>query len=433
VFNYPFPQNTNTIKRKIRLVEYASCGYGDFVLCEILGPPIPPHINPYYAGWATNLVGVPPMASVVIPNDFINFSHPNASIKQYATTLAIRDGLMGNIVQNSCKTVTKVLDFALGWIWGRRWSFETVCEVIQIPFADPRYTVPNWNVGTVHSGSSGSALFTGNNRIVGTYSGAIYNNCNSGAFWFGRLPSYYYNSKIKYTLNPENKFWVDQTGIEGRNRNCYDVIDYNYGQRYDLYPAKYYQRENALTFNSRTDVYLGRDLVNEVNIKREADFTFNAGGSVILGPGFTAEAGSNFTARAGISCNPSSSYRIKYENEGFNDYEKIARQELFDRMMSINLPEFLDLTDKLETKSMAVSVFPNPAKDKLHLYIGFIPNKSIKINMLDVLGKIVYENNLVAENGIEVEIPLDEIPEGLYQIVLTSGYKTSNHRIVVKK
>lgn len=182
-------QKSNTIKRKVRLVDHVSCGYGDFAICEILGAPIPAHINPYYAGWATNLIGVPPMLNVVIVNDFINISHPNGSTKQVATTNSMQDGLAGNIAQTSCKLVTKFFDFALGWLWGRRWSFESVCEVIQIPFVDPRYTVTRWNTGTTYGGSSGSSLFTGNNRIVGVFSGSLPNSCNIGAFWFGRLPS----------------------------------------------------------------------------------------------------------------------------------------------------------------------------------------------------------------------------------------------------
>lgn len=187
-----------------------------------------------------------------------------------------------------------------------------------------------------------------------------------------------------------------------------------------------------MVFNSRTDVYLGKGFNNEVTVKSEADYTFNAGGSVVLGPGFTAEAGSNFTARAGISCSPSSTYR-KSTGDDVSGYEGQAQRELFARMDAINLPEQIDLTNEQSIKDMAIIIFPNPAKDFINLYVGYIPADNLNITIFDAMGKEVYKNIFSTFRGADLEIPIIDIANGVYQVSLVSGDTRSYQKLVIQK
>jgi hypothetical protein len=170
-FNYQSPpnqlgkvfekiQNTDRyklfkIKRKVRLVDKVSCGYGDFALCEILGSPIPPHFTPYFAGWS-------PLAPLSSSGDFMTMGHSNSSLKEAAATIFMQNGLTTYSAEKSCQVVTKVIDFLFGWIWKRRFSTQVICQYVQIPFVDTRFIVFAYNYGATSQGASGSSIFNGN-------------------------------------------------------------------------------------------------------------------------------------------------------------------------------------------------------------------------------------------------------------------------------
>lgn len=441
-FNYQSPPNQlgrvlreqqtdsiYNITRRVRLVAKVDCPYGDFALCEILGQSIPPNFLPYYAGWSPNVTAGSALSFAVIADDFIDFSHHNSSIKQVATTIFLRDGLTANVAQYSCKTITKVVDLLVGWFWGRGFSTQTLCEYLQIPYVDTRFIIGNWDKGNLAGGSSGSALFNGNNRILGTYSGSGNYPCNLGNFWFRRLPSYYNRNSIKTTLNPPGKWYVDEVGIQGRNTNCAEVIDYNYGKNYDLYPANLFQAQNSIVLNSRTDIFLGRGINNALNIKPEADYTFNAGNSVVLGPGFTAEAGSTFVAKSGNNCSPISAYR-KFSEENLTEYDIEAKKMLYAKMNSIELPNRLDLSCDFPTKEMAISISKPCKRLYEHVYC-LHPYNNLNVALIDCMGKQVYKNNFITGRGAEIEIPISGIVNGVYQVLLESGENRSVQKFVI--
>jgi hypothetical protein len=420
------------ITRNIRLVDHVDCGYGDVAICEILGDPIPPHFNPYFAGW------IPIAPSPV--SDFINIGHGDGSIKQAAGTYAIEDGLTGNSLNRTCKTVTKVVDFLLGWIWKHKTSTQVICQYVQVPFVDTRYVVYGWNYGTVADGQSGSGIFGGTNRLFGNLSGgpAIY--CTTDIVFFGKLPSYYYRQAIKNALNPPNKWSIDEFGIDGRNRGCYESINYNYPANnyttsttplYLIYPAKYYQAQNDIVLNSKTFVNLGSNSSVPVVIKTESDFTFNAGTSIDL-TYCDVETGAIFTANPGVSCNYSSGYRLAATEESSN-YEANAKNELYARIRKVKIPSHMDLNESFTKKKMIVSIHPNPASDELKVDLISLSKGNVDVIIYDVMGRQVMKQGFYFNGQKETSIFVESLINGIYQVMFVSGENRVVEKLVVQK
>jgi hypothetical protein len=412
------------ITRPIRLVEHVNCSYGDFAICEIMGDPIPPHFTPYYAGWRpTHIVSL---------SDYINFSHPNGSSKHVATANAVstNSNHFGGLFY-SCKVIAKTLDLLIGWMWKRKKSIQSVCEYVQIPYYDTRYRIPNLTTGHLENGSSGSALFQGGNRVIGVFSGSVAPACMPGEYWFGKLPAFYHREHIMGTLNPSRKWSIDESGIPGRGRTCYDIIDYNYGKHFILYPASLYQRENAITLNSQSDIILGK-VSNDVTIAEGADYTFNAQGNVILGPGFYAQQGATFRANSGVGCTTSGNYRTKGDEQA---YEEEAKQFVYERMSSIVLPkEKLDLLSSEKTKKVKMVVYPNPIRELLQIEFYEISSKNVTLTLVDNLGREVMKKDFSLNESRKIQVPISEnVFDGMYFVHVVAANDILIEKILVQK
>lgn len=423
VFNENYGQSVYSISRNIRLVDRVSCAYGDVAICEILGEPIPAHFNPYFAGWTP---GAPPTFDT-----YITFGHSNGSLKQVAATNTIQDGLTLNIQTQSCQTVTKVVDWMVGWIWKHRWSTSVVCQYVQVPFVDTRYWVNGYIYGNTYEGASGSALFHSSNRLIGNLSGSIYNGCSNTRDNYGKFNSYYPRQTIKNALNPSNKWAVDVVGIPGRNKNCYPYIDYNDNRgQYDLYPSKYYQSQNVIVLNSNTYVRLGKNSLNRVTVKSQANFTFNASLFVELGSNFEVETGATFTANPGAPCGFTGTYRVASEEDGYGD---LAKEELYASINAVDIPDRMDLPTYLSNLQLNVQVYPNPATDFIHVNLFSVPSETIQVKIYTVLGKEVYTNSFSYDKQKELSIPVSFLSNGVYEISFASGNYVKTEKLIIQK
>lgn len=140
----------------------------DMALLELLETP-PAYYQPYYAGWNARDGGTPP---------YIGIHHPGGSVK-YVNTL----------------------DHAI------------TPETYRIPFltfADKsHWLVDEWTTGCTFGGSSGSALFDSDNRVVGALSGGR-SNCYSPVedFYYALNKSWVASPNIKEQL----KAWLNPLG-----------------------------------------------------------------------------------------------------------------------------------------------------------------------------------------------------------------------------
>jgi hypothetical protein len=76
-----------------------------------------------------------------------------------------------------------------------------------------------------------------------------------------------------------------------------------------------------------------------------------------------------------------------------------------------------------------VSLYPNPATDKICIQTGLNNVKEIKISIYNVLGEIIFRKS-TSNTGFN--IPLDNFTKGIYFLRLDAGNKTVVKKFAVK-
>ena len=80
-----------------------------------------------------------------------------------------------------------------------------------------------------------------------------------------------------------------------------------------------------------------------------------------------------------------------------------------------------------------VSVYPNPANEKVQLELNIIQSSYIKIEVVNLLGEVVanvYESK-IGEGVLRKEIPTTALSNGTYFIRVNDGNKSQNHKFTV--
>lgn len=83
--------------------------------------------------------------------------------------------------------------------------------------------------------------------------------------------------------------------------------------------------------------------------------------------------------------------------------------------------------------SIAYSIYPNPARDFLNLNISLQKPEKVNIQILDVVGKAVYQSQQHTWAGNILQIPLDALASGVYSLRINTGGVTITEKIVISK
>lgn len=78
-----------------------------------------------------------------------------------------------------------------------------------------------------------------------------------------------------------------------------------------------------------------------------------------------------------------------------------------------------------------ISIFPNPTTENINIFISNMEELNLKIRVMDVMGKVVYEDNTLIGNQINT-ISLNHLPSGVYTLQI-NGLKENNTWKVIKK
>jgi hypothetical protein len=420
--------NINTNANRYHYVHNSSISviawywWGDFALCKI-NTPIPPHFNYSFSGWTPSLFAFNTFSSPA--SNFVNFHHPRGDVKKVSSSSFVT----GPRANYGCRTLTKVVDFLFGWIWGRKWSTEVICTYTEVPWA----YIPIWNFGISEGGSSGSGLFKSTD-LIGILSGSISSCSFPSSTTFGMFRNNYYQQAVKNILNPDNQFWVDQMGIRGRTITCHQNLNNLSGE---YFAASAYQANNRITLQSATTVTTNGTL----RVHPGADYSLVASQSITLGPGFEVvrpqpgETGGIFEARTASCVVPRSDEK---SNDIPSDVMRKARNLELPQYKPFNPQQFLNkdngLVD-LDAQS-EIQAYPNPSSDG-NFTVRFVVDakKSVNLAFTDILGKTIYTTKyscIQGENYFPLDMSGKGIAEGMYFITVDDGVSKKVKKVVIK-
>jgi hypothetical protein len=88
--------------------------------------------------------------------------------------------------------------------------------------------------------------------------------------------------------------------------------------------------------------------------------------------------------------------------------------------------------EELETISNVV-VFPNPATDHLTVRLNSTKGGAMNVNLIDAVGKMVQANQVTVSTGTQnIELNLNGIAPGIYELQMVKDGKASSSRIVIR-
>jgi hypothetical protein len=87
-----------------------------------------------------------------------------------------------------------------------------------------------------------------------------------------------------------------------------------------------------------------------------------------------------------------------------------------------------------EVSLSGLSIYPNPANDKVFLRIEMNESLTAQVALVDLLGKTIFSNelNLTAGSNLK-EMRLDNLNKGIYILRLTIKGQTTNQKLIVER
>ena len=386
--------------------------WGDLALCEIITP-IPPHFNITYAGWnPSRFAGLNSWGS------FAGIHHPNGDIKKISQTANI--AWLEHPVATGCYTITKVIDILFGWIWKKVISTSVICKFID----NPKFVVTTWLKGATEGGSSGSGMFSTQNRLFGTLNGSYnYYTCSDvvNQDFYGKLHSNYPNASVRNTLNPNHDHWVDWYGMPSRKITCYPNLNLPGapGVSGEYFPAQDYQAQNTITLQAVNNITTNAP----INIYDGADYRFRAGNTIILDNGFDARPGSTFIAEIG-GCQTS-----------VNQKQPDPNAEILNALSQITVPKkkVFDASKYVKGSliesgtGLLANIYPNPNNGQFAVKLSKAGDYTLRIS--DMLGKLIYTSQI--SNTTEFKIQLSGYATGNYLVQISSSNEQFVGKVVI--
>ena len=359
----------------------------DLALLRLETPP-PVWFRPYFAGWSV----LPQIGNSTGP--FYCIHHPAGREKA--------------IAKASSATVLQVVPsfippeaFNIGLPGLGGWLNELI---------DRYYLI--WTEGLIQGGSSGSALFNSNEKVIGGLSVGILNptwctNSDANDFaTFGQLMNFVIDhASVRNALDKTGNT-IPALSVDGTEILCYEH-DLNLSG--EIWPASEYQTNNAVTINSSGTIYLGRNNNGQnetLTIKNGSEYYFNGQSGVEID--YLEEDPNQLIFE--VSSNPCAQRTAQQEvirgNYHYNDINDVLTSQLS------NLDN--------------ISISPNPSSD-------FLKIKSFnKINSLalhNAVGELVmfYDNMSL----YEYEINVSNFAKGIYLLVIgTDGFNETKKVII---
>ncbi|GIV28834.1 MAG: hypothetical protein KatS3mg027_2648 [Bacteroidia bacterium] len=301
--------------------------------------------------------------------------------------------------------------------------------------------------GVVEPGSSGSPLFNENNLIVGQLLGTYANDpisCSNtdGKALYGRFDISWddksgADNQLKPWLSPNStsNFYIQSMSGEEPCKPSYYFQNAN-----DLHTsANINGLNNPGSAGSRTynGVYMSSGTIEtgqNVTIQSSTSVEFY-GETIILGPGFTANAGSSFIASPQPclrGCNTGvgkvGSFDVENEEAFITlGYDRSEQEENDEDEDSI-VPNNQSLNPIIISGN--ILLFPNPTSGKFTLQTSSNFDEKYSVKIFDYTGKLIYSENNIINSTLNID--LSGNTKGVYLINIIQGNKIYIEKLIIR-
>jgi hypothetical protein len=90
------------------------------------------------------------------------------------------------------------------------------------------------------------------------------------------------------------------------------------------------------------------------------------------------------------------------------------------------------IENNASTNKLTFKLYPNPAKNYVMVQAEFKKNTSATVSLVNLLGQTLSKVTLPANNQIHYQLPLKELPKGIYLIRLETETGMQTQRLVVQ-
>jgi hypothetical protein len=150
----------------------------------------------------------------------------------------------------------------------------------------------------------------------------------------------------------------------------------------------------------------------EVIIKDNSNIIFAAGESIVLGPGFSVEAGSTFQAYIkDFYCAPANQMNM-VSLSGHNNNPETNQDDNNELQIG---PPAID-TKILKTNEIRIS--PNPSDGEFDVYIDRSGWQKAKIQLYNMMGGLIYNDDVII--GQTERVSINNQPAGIYLLKITN-------------
>ncbi len=111
-----------------------------------------------------------------------------------------------------------------------------------------------------------------------------------------------------------------------------------------------------------------------------------------------------------------------------NSSTEYYRLKLVDRNNTFKYSDVVAVK-RLSKNNVTVSVYPNPSANELNLNIANAGSQKIQIRIVDVLGKVVFENNNAMSDELQ-KMDISSLSKGIYTLSIVGLEETINQKFV---
>ncbi|PLX13221.1 MAG: hypothetical protein C0598_04165 [Marinilabiliales bacterium] len=79
-----------------------------------------------------------------------------------------------------------------------------------------------------------------------------------------------------------------------------------------------------------------------------------------------------------------------------------------------------------------ISIYPNPATSFIKIKMDDVSENDMKLNIINMSGQLIYESRHDFSTNQEIIIPVNDIPNGIYQLVISNSSRAYTEKVIIR-